>query len=220
MLSKPLLTASLVVLATSLPIINTNDNSPSSIITRVVCIIVGGSAGTYSAVNLHNKGKSVVVIEAQDRLGGHTNTYTDPTTNETIDYGVVLFHNTSVVNRYFAGLNIALTEPVLNTPGQTSTYVDFKTGKVVVGYTPEDPTAALAAYAAQLAQYPYVETGFDLPNPVPADLLLPFGEFVKKHALHDMVGFLFQFGQGLGDILSQLTLYVVKKFGKGILESL
>jgi hypothetical protein len=220
MLSRLLLTTSLVILATSLPIIDTNDDSPSSIITRDVCIIGGGSTGTYSAVNLHNKGKSVVVIEAQDRLGGHTNTYTDPSTNKTIDYGVQVFHNTSVVKKYFAGLDITLTEAVFRAPGQTSTYVDFQSGKVVVGYTPEDPTAALAAYAAQLAKYPYVETGFDLPNPVPADLLLPFGDFVKKHALHDMVGLLFLYGQGLGDVLSQLTLYVFKIFGQGILESL
>lgn len=218
MLFTLFLATSLAVLATTLPTINTDGYAPSSIITRDVCIIGGGSTGTYSAISLHDKGKSVVVIEAQDRLGGHTNTYTDPTTNETIDYGVILFHNISVVNNYFARFNIPLTKAVLSSPDVTSTYVDFQTGKTVAGYTPNDPTAALAAYAAQLAQYPYLETGFVLPDSVPADLLLPFGDFVTKYALQDMVGFLFQFAQGLGDLLSQLTLYVFKNFGLSVLQ--
>ena len=217
-LSKLFFTVSLAVLTTTYPTINTHGFDPSSIITRDVCVIGGGSAGTYSAIRLHDEGKSVVIIEAQDRLGGHTQTYTDPTANETVDYGVVVFHNISIVNNYFARFNIPLTIASLGQTGQTSTYVDFRTGKAVSGYTPSNPTAALAAYAAQLAQYPYLEAGFELPDPVPADLLLPFGDFVTKYALQDMIALLFQFAQGLGDLLSQLTLYVFKNFGLGILQ--
>lgn len=192
----------------------------SSIITRDVCVIGGGSTGTYSAIRLSDSGKSVVVVEANDRLGGHTNTYTDPSTNETVDYGVIVFHNLDIVKKYFARFDVPLTTASFAAPGQVNEYVDFTTGKVVAGYAPANSSAALAGYAAQLAKYPYVEAGFDLPDPVPADLLLPFGDFVKKYNLQSLVGFLFGFAQGLGNLLEQYTLYVFKNFGLGILQDL
>ena len=209
----------LLSLATA--VIDENAYSASSIIRRDICIIGGGSTGTYSAIRLTDSKKSVIVVEAKDRLGGHTNTYTDPDTNETVDYGVVYFHNLDSVRNYFARFDIPLeTVSTAAASGEVSKYVDFRTGKVVAGYVPTDPSAALAAYGAQLAKYPYVETGFDLPYPVPADLLLPFGDFVKKYNLQAAVNLLFTFAQGLGNLLDQLTLYVFKNFGLGILQDL
>lgn len=209
-------------LATALPqTIDPKSFPASSIITRDVCIVGGGSTGTYSAIRLSDSGKSVVVVEANDRLGGHTNTYTDPSTNETVDYGVIVFHNLDIVKKYFARFDIPLiTYSFAAAPGQVNEYVDFTTGKVVAGYAPDNSSAALAGYAAQLEKYPYVEAGFDLPDPVPADLLLPFGDFVKKYNLQSLVGFLFAFAQGLGNFLDQYTLYVFKNFGLGILQDL
>ena len=49
----------------------------ADIIERDVAIIGGGSAGTYSAVRLKDMGKSVVVIEKDVILGGHTDTYSE-----------------------------------------------------------------------------------------------------------------------------------------------
>lgn len=208
-------------LATALPqTIDSKSYSASSIIIRDVCVIGGGSTGTYAAIRLHDSGKSVVVVEANNRLGGHTNTYTNPSTNETVDYGVIVFHNLDIVKKYFARFNVPLINASFAAPGQVNKYVDFTTGKVVAGYAPADPTAALAGYAAQIGKYPYVEAGFDLPDPVPADLLLPFGDFVKKYNLQSLVGFLFGFAQGLGNLLEQYTLYVFKNFGLGILQDL
>ena len=209
----------LLSLATA--VIEESAYSASSIIRRDVCIIGGGSTGTYAAIRLKDSGKSVVVVEAQDRLGGHTNTYTDPSTNETVDYGVVVFHNLDFVKNYFARFDIPLTiASFAPAPGEVTKYVDFRTGKEVAGYVPTDPSAAFAAYGAQLAKYPYVENGFNLPYPVPADLLLPFGDFVKKYNLQAAVNTLFTFAQGLGNLLDQLTLYVFKNFGFGILQDL
>ena len=192
----------------------------SSIITRDVCIIGGGSTGTYSAIRLSDSGKSVVVVEAKNLLGGHTNTYTDPSTNETVDYGVQIFHNLDVVRKYFARFDIPLQTAVLGSPGTVTEYVDFRTGKVVPGYTTPDPSAGFAAYGAQVAKYPYLETGFNLPDPVPADLLLPFGEFVKKYNLGALVPTLFDFVQGVGNLLDRYTLYVLKYFGASALQDL
>jgi hypothetical protein len=78
---------------------------------------------------------------------------------------------------------------------------------------PGNISAALEAYAAQVFQYPYLDYGFDLPNPVPADLLLPFGEFAKKYSLDAVVPFIWLIAQGVGDLLNLPTIYVLKSFG-------
>ncbi|CAF1270632.1 unnamed protein product [Didymodactylos carnosus] len=125
-------------------------------------------------------GKTVAVVEKRGRLGGHTQTYTDPVTGATIDVGVVVFHDLDIVKKYFARFNISLVTANSNTPGVVSEYFDFRTGNIDSGYAPSDPTAALAAYRRQLAKYPYLKHGFDLPYPVPSDLLLTFGDFVAN----------------------------------------
>jgi hypothetical protein len=193
--------------------------SADAVITRDVCVIGGGSTGTYSAIRLRDLGKSVVVVEGNDRLGGHTHTYTDPATGGKVDIGVIVWHDLPIVHDYFNRFAIPLVKASFSGDG-ISEYVDFRTGKIVKGYTPPNPGAALGAYGAQLAKYAYLEQGFNLPDPVPADLLLPFGDFVRKYALDDAVNTIFNFGQGLGDLLRQPTLYVFKNFGLDILRNL
>ena len=186
-------------------VVNGIPYSVNRILIRDFAIIGGGATGTYSAIRLKDLGKTVVVIEGQDRLGGHTQTYQDPKTGGTIDYGVVVWHNLDIVKNFFARLNVSLITETFAKTGTTQ-YMDFQTGKLVPDYNPTDPTAALGIYAEQLAKYPYVELGFDLPYPVPDDLLLPFGDFVRKYGLEDLMGLLFGFAQGLADILKQPTV--------------
>lgn len=195
------------------------DYQENDIITRDVCVVGGGSGGTYAATRLSQLGQSVVVIEKESLMGGHTNTYTDPATGQTVDYGVVVFHNISVVQNYFAHYNVALAPVGFPTPNITE-YVDFRTGEIVEGYTPVDPTAALGLWAAQLAKYPFLVTGINLPNPVPADLLLPFRDFVNKYNLGNLVQTILQLGQGYADLLDQPTLYAIKLFGPSLLQTL
>ncbi len=200
--------------------ISTEDVAADAIITRDVAVIGGGATGTYAAIRLRDMGRSVVVVESNNRLGGHTHTYTDPGTGGKVDIGVVVWHDLPIVHDWFARFGVPLQKATFDLPGMETAYVDYRTGKPVTGYTPADPSAALAAYGAQLAKYPYLEAGFDLPNPVPPDLLLPFGEFVRKYALDAAVNMIFNFGQGLGDLLRQPTLYVMKNFGLDILRNL
>lgn len=188
------------------------------VITRDVCIIGGGSSGTYAAIRLHGLGKSVVVVERKDRLGGHTETYIDPATQLPTDIGVQYWTNLDIVKNYFARLNVSYF--LANSSISAVTYVDLSTGKLLPTFSPPDPTAALSAYAAQLAKYPYLNSGFDLPSPVPEDLLLPFGQFVTKYALQDIVYFLATYSQGIGDLLAKPTLYVMKLNGLDLLNSL
>lgn len=218
-----LLGCSVLVVTTALPSPWTNASaySSSSIIKRDVCIIGGGSSGTYAAIGLRDKGKSAVVVEeAQSGLGGHTNKYTDPSTNATIDYGVIEYDNTSTVTSYFGRFNVPLITASNSAPNSSlkEYYVDFRTGKNVTNYLPTDPTAAFGAYAAQLARYPFLNTpGWALPNPVPSDLLIPFGNFVKKYNLDGAVVTINEYAQGFGDVLSIPTLYILKYFSQSVL---
>ena len=191
-----------------------------AVIKRDVCIIGGGSSGAFAAIQLKDKGKSVVVIEAKDKLGGHTETYTDPATGKHVDYGVVVWHDLPVVKEYFARLGVSIGPGALESAGGSGKqkFFDFDAGIEVTNHTNPDPSAALQAYAAQLAKYPYVDQGFELPDPVPEELLMPFGDFVAKYSLEGLVQLLFSFGQGLGDFLAQPTLYVFKNFGSDLVR--
>jgi monoamine oxidase len=55
------------------------------IITRDVCVIGGGSGGTYAATRLRQLNQSVIVIEKDSLMGGNTNTYTVPGSSQTND---------------------------------------------------------------------------------------------------------------------------------------
>ncbi|KAL3479555.1 hypothetical protein BJX99DRAFT_255551 [Aspergillus californicus] len=80
--------------------------SEDEVLVRDVCIIGGGSSGTYAAIRLQQLNKSVIVVEKNDHLGGHTETFTDPTTGKAVDYGVVNFEETTISTAYFQHLGI------------------------------------------------------------------------------------------------------------------
>jgi hypothetical protein len=190
-------------------------------IVRDVCVIGGGSAGTYAAVRLRDMGTSIVVVEKKGRLGGHAETVYDPATGTPIDIGVVIFENDPLVTNYFGRFEVPLVPFPLT--GGTTAYVVYQTGRVVSGYQPPGPAqfgAALFTYLTVLQQFPYLDSGFQLPNPVPLDLLLPFGQFVQKYALAALVPTVFQFGQGLGTLLADPALYVLKNFSLSVAGSL
>ncbi|CZR60575.1 uncharacterized protein PAC_10471 [Phialocephala subalpina] len=175
-------------------------------------LVGGGSSGTYSAIRLSDLGKTVVVVEQHDQLGGQTQTYTDPTTGGKIDYGVVVWHGLSIVRDYFASLNASLV--YRPTDNITTKYFDFTTGKLDTSYVPDAPAdliAAFSGYVNQIAKYPYVNAGLFLPSPVPSDLL---------YQPQTMIGFLLGFAKGMGNLLKQPTLYVMKNFGADIITDI
>lgn len=190
------------------------------IITRDVAIIGGGSTGTYAAFKLLDQGHTVVVVEAKGRLGGHTETFHDSLLAAPVEMGVVVFHDLDLVRNYFARFNVALTNINLFASGNAS-YVNFAAGQLAKSYIPPTPqalSAAMKAYGALLSKYAYVQEGFNLPNPVPEELVIPFGEFVEKHSLQAIVYTIFKISQGLGDILNVPTIYVMQNFGLGVVN--
>lgn len=200
----------------SLPV-NPSDFNDSQITTRDVCVIGGGSAGTYAAIRLRQNGSSVAVVEQNGRLGGHTESYIDPATNTPVDFGVLLYHNITLVEDYFDYLNISVgTEPADDGTSEPRRF-DFRSGDPM-----NEPrgniTEGMTRYVEQLLRYSYLSVGFDLPDPVPEDLLLPFGEFAEKYELGPAVDIIGLYVQGVGDVLKLQTIYVMKYFSIEVVQ--
>lgn len=196
---------------------NPDSYDAGNIIRRDVAVIGGGASGTYGAVSLSDMGKSVVLVEKSDRLGGHENSYVDPATGTNVDYGVQAYSNTSVVRDFFARFNIPISA---YEPGSATTvYADFKTGDVLSNFSVQPN---ISAYAAQLAKYPYLEYTWILPKPIPSDLLLPFGEFIKKYSLESTAFFLFDTPGGIANpqFLDQTTVNILKFVDQGFIDGI
>jgi hypothetical protein len=188
---------------------------------RDVCVLGGGSAGTYAAVQLRNMGKSVVVLEKESRLGGHAQTVF--VNNMPINIGVQVFEgNNPLVTSYCSQLNVPLVPAPLG-GGPPAANVDFRTG-APVAITPPDPAAlgtAIGTYLQVLqTQFPYLDSGFNLPNPVPPDLLLPYGDFITKYGLDPLVQTAFEFSQGVGDMLGDAAIYPLKNFSLAVVGAI
>ncbi len=186
--------------------------SPYNTFNVDVCVIGGGAAGTYSAIKSKDLNRTVVVVERQDRLGGHTKTYVDPVSNRSIELGVAEWEDTPIVRKWFARFDIPLYKYNFTIPGVQSEYVDFQTGPTA---TPRqgDLLGAWDAFQTQVAKYPFLDYSLDsVPFPVPADLLLPFGQFIIKYNLQDAVPYLSLYGEGWGNFVTLPTLLAIKFF--------
>lgn len=195
-------------------------------IERDVCVIGGGASGTYTAVAVKDAGRSVVVLEGKQRLGGHTETYVDPATGIPTDIGVVVLHNLPVVTDYFARLGTPIIPLPPGAFAGTNVNFDFRTGKQqnFNEPTPLETSAALQTYFGYLQQlkatYFDLDSSFDLPNPVPRDLTMKFRDFVSKYSLGPLVRTAFQFGQGQGDMLNMPAVYALKLFSSQVVASI
>lgn len=192
--------------------------SNSDTIVRDVLIIGGGSSGTYAGIRLLQKGVSVAVVEKEPVLGGYVNTFHDPVTGKTFDYGVISFDNITIVQDYFGSFNISLVSPSGDFGVGSAMFANFETdGKIqpVPATIPwgnqTEVGLALFGFAEQFARFPFLVNGFnDLPDPIPEDLLIPFGDFLDKYQLGALAYTAFTFNQGMGNILAAKTIYVMK----------
>lgn len=194
--------------------------SADNVIHADVAIIGGGSAGSYSAVRLVDHGLSVAVVEPKGQLGGHAETYVDPSSGATVDIGVVVFEPFPLTTEYFARFDVPLM-PYSNVVFNPTEYVNFNTGRVVDWEPPSNAEAgpALMAYREQLTRHPDIASGYDLSYPVNEDLLLPFGKFIEKYQLGGAARAIYQFQQGYSPYLDLPALYVMKQFGLGLFDA-
>ncbi|KAK6208260.1 Beta-cyclopiazonate dehydrogenase [Colletotrichum tabaci] len=146
----------------------------------------------------------VDMVEKQAQLGGHVGTYTDSTTGTKIDFGVQTWFNYTVVRDFFARFDIPLL--LYSFSPAAPIYVDFKTCKAFLDFT---PSLGLATYAAQLAKYPYITDSYDLPDP-----------FLAKHDLGRHAWIIWSNSWGAGDALKQPTIYMLKAIDEAFLNTL
>ncbi|KAJ6276452.1 hypothetical protein J3E71DRAFT_365777 [Bipolaris maydis] len=184
--------------------------SPDQVINTDVVIIGAGAAGCYSAIQLKDAGKKVVVIESKDRAGGHTETFLDPETKLPIDIDVKLYHDEPLVHQWFARFNLS-TSPI-TLPSANGQNVDFRTGRILQGLP--------SRYAAVISQWPQLDAGFYLPDPVPEDLLLPFGQFAQKYNITDAVQTIYVLTSAFGDFAELPTLQVIRTFSLSLIKTM
>ncbi|KAK7192843.1 hypothetical protein DPSP01_012946 [Paraphaeosphaeria sporulosa] len=198
------------------------------IIERDVAIIGGGAAGTYAAVRLREDfNTSIIVIEPKNRLGGHVDTYEVPETNTTLEYGVQSYMQYGPTVDFFERFSVEFGS--FTSRRLATINVDVETGKTLDYTSPtlNDTTEGLKKWLQFVEKYDsLVEPGlwnFPSPDKIPAEFLMPFGEFAREHKIEAAVPRIVTIsGVGVGDLQILSTLQVVQAFGlavtKGVLE--
>lgn len=187
---------------------------PNNVVERDFAIIGGGAAGTYAAISLADQNKTFALVEISDKLGGHTRTFFDSAKNVYVDFGVQLYLDTPVVRNFFNRLDTPLANFNPASFGKPN-YFDFTKQVPVTNYS----RGALGSdYVAQLDRYPYLENDIDPPNPVPADLLLTWPDYIKKYRLQDSASSIFATPANPGDVLQDLALYMFNDLNHVMLQ--
>ncbi|EFX05119.1 FAD dependent oxidoreductase superfamily [Grosmannia clavigera kw1407] len=186
-------------------------------ISRDVVVVGGGASGSHAAVWLRDNGMSVVLVEKDSLLGGHTKYYTDPVSNETLNIGVQAWMQYESAYDFPTRMNVS-TSGSMKFTTNTNAFIDFKTGLPVPNYAAPSSTdeyAALGVYLNLLEKYQdMLLPGYDnFPNAssIPEDLSMPFGEFVVKYGIEAAVPQLWDStDQGLGDTMNVSTMWVMQ----------
>ncbi|KAF4341505.1 hypothetical protein FBEOM_4550 [Fusarium beomiforme] len=192
-----------------------------------VAVIGGGSAGIHAAVNLQDQGLKVAVIEKEHQIGGHAQTYISPVTKKPTNIGVTLFMNVKSAQQYFNRLKVAIATSNPFTAAANNKQYDFTYGipipeqtQAQAAATKEALASAMQTYAQTvLSKYPWIDQGYFLPNPVPEELLMPFGKFAQQNNFSAILPLISQLNWYTGNISTIPTIYGIKNFGPGLLQS-
>ncbi|KAK2011892.1 amine oxidase [Colletotrichum eremochloae] len=195
------------------------------ILERDVVILGGGASGAHAAVRLRDFNKTIVVVEKQNRLGGHVATFTDTETGNPFDFGVNSYTDYGGARDFFARFNIPIAAPQRQV--LTTTYADFSTGKVTNYSLPAsaDATAALRVYLELCEKYesriiPSYESFPTARDGIPEDLTMKFSEFVEKYKIQAAIPRIYQVaGLGMENLSDLPTLYVMQGFGAPVTRS-
>ncbi|KAF5025454.1 hypothetical protein F66182_2477 [Fusarium sp. NRRL 66182] len=161
-----------------------------------VAIIGGGASGAYAAVRLREDyGKRVLVIEKQDRLGGHAHSYRPGDGHTPIDYGVRAYLGRNKTTAFLKRFDVGLIDPDIQSYLDlllNAQKVDLETGKRADSeFSLLDTLASTTSYSLLAAEYqPWFENGYFQTGDVPSDLLLPFGQYLEKNNLTGSLGIL------------------------------
>ncbi|KAH8798610.1 hypothetical protein F5884DRAFT_687235 [Xylogone sp. PMI_703] len=208
------------------PVHPTQPSQPAQpeVIVRDVAIVGGGASGSYSTAQLRKMGNSVMLIEKEDRLGGHVDTYNDPATRFPVEYGVQVYYDLPFSRDFFETFDVPTVPLNFTANPVVNDFVDFRTGIRLNGSYPPDQAAqatAVERYVNLAIQYEkFIFPGYyNGTDPIPDDLLLPFGEFVAKYDLIDAIP-TFLFAQSpLGFTAETQTIVVLANVGYDFLTA-
>lgn len=196
-------------------------------ISRDVVVIGGGASGSNAAVWLRDHGQSVVVVEKNSQLGGHTNYYTDPVSGLTFNVGVQAWMEYEDAFDFPARMNVS-TSGSMSFSSNTYEYVDFDSGLPVSSYVAPataDVYTALAGFLEVLEEYqdlllPSYEN-FSAAGSVPEDLLMPFSDFATKYGIEAAVPETwYATTMGLGDTMDVSAMWVMQATTNPMIEAL
>ncbi|KAG8169492.1 hypothetical protein KVR01_000237 [Diaporthe batatas] len=151
-------------------------------VTTDVLVVGGGSSGTYGAIQVHDANKTVAVIERAGKLGGHADSYYGPN-GSVYNVGVQIFYDIPVVIDYFARHGVPLfTAPTIDTSGTINADFSLGVAAPAANVSTTELGIAIQRYGEYLAaNFSTVYPGYYLPDPVPEDLYMPWGDFMSKH---------------------------------------
>lgn len=196
--------------------VHQHDTVKPQYIERDVVILGAGASGTYAAVRLREDfKKTILVVERDDHLGGHVDTYIVPETNTPIDYGVLSYWDYGPAKDFFARMDVKIVPSPQDT--NTLVYLDLETTKNLSTYVPPalpDVLQSVEVYGNESEKYSDILLPgywkFPSGDQIPSDLLLPFGEFVSKYQVEDAYPLMQVIsGIGVGGVRDIPTLYAM-----------
>ncbi|KAK0391541.1 hypothetical protein NLU13_1041 [Sarocladium strictum] len=199
----------------------------TSSISRDVVVVGGGASGSHAAVWLRDHDKSVVVIEKEAQLGGHTDWFEDPETGKVINIGVQAWMEYRDSYDFPARMNVS-TNGSMEFAAVENRYVDFQSGEPVRDWVSPAPDAmypALQRYLDVLNKYQDMILpgffGFPEGDAIPDDLVMPFRDLVDKYDLAAAVPQLWDStAQGLGDTMDVPSLFFMQASPAPMVEAL
>lgn len=228
-----------LLVVVSLLLVTVRANMPQQ---RDVCILGSGASGMFALSELYKRGYSVQLFEQNDVIGGYCNTETFQAPPgapiNTLEIGVQEFSDTKLLTEVGFGnwmldfkawaltflpayqvISFDLTHP----EGGNTFLTDLKLGLQFPTPT-ANPNQTLAfeqafeVFFAIVSQYPWLDSTV-YPDPIPAELLVPFSDFIVAHNLQAMTR-IFQpllFVGGMGHYANITTLYALKNMHRGVL---
>lgn len=186
-----------------------------------VCILGAGAAGMFAAMHLRDLGYKVLVVEKENRVGGHAQSYRDLESGVQTEMGVRSYPDIPIIRQTFQKYGIALKE--ISQAGSKRAFVNFESGQASSYIMPSanEISDALQRFnAIRDEDYDFLNRpGINPPSPVPSELLSSFKDFLNENDISAIFPAVASQLMGRGKALEIPTFYALKALRKDIVQS-